>query len=430
MSPPEGASAEHDAGATRVADRRARLERAFDAHFGPSPHGARRALARAPGRIDLMGSHTDYNGGAVLALAIDLDTWALAAPRGDGRVRVHSLALDATVDAPLEGDALSALSGARTWGRYVFGVARACLDDGIACAGFDAVVDGRVPLGSGLSSSAALEVATALVVEALAERDVPEAADAGHAGAERAKPAADASALARALRCQRAENRYVGVACGVLDPYCAVFGRAGRALAIDCRALAHREVALPRSLAIVVGDTRAPRALAASAYGERRAQCEAGAAHLAAARPGVRDLCDVPLAAFERLAPSLPPLVARRCRFALEEHARVAAAADALERDDRGALAAHFAASFAGARDLYSICIPEMEAMEAAMRAAPGCVGARQAGAGFGGCLVALVERDRVDAFAAHAARAYARASGREGALFPVEAADGASLLA
>jgi len=384
-------------------ERLALLEFAFEERFGALEPGRTRAYVRAPGRIDLMGSHTDYNEGRVLALAIDLDTWVLAAARDDGRIRVASLQQRDVVDVALDGGGLDERDA---WARYVVGVARAYERDGIDCTGFDAIVDGRVPLASGLSSSAALEVATALAIETLAGRAL--------------------APIARARACQRAENEYVGVACGLLDPYCAVFGRAGSALALDFRAQSHRDVSLPPDVAIVVGDTRAPRGLASSQYGERRAQCEEGVRRLAALRPGIRALRDVEPEEFDRLAAKLPDIIARRCRFVVEEDVRVAVLATALEQSDRETLCALFAASFEGARTLYEICIPEMEAMRDAMLAAPGCIGARQAGAGFGGCLVALVERGRVDAFCDAAARGYAARAGRPGAVFPVESADGA----
>lgn len=354
-----------------------------------------------------MGSHTDYNEGFVLTLSIDRDTWIAAAPRADGRVRVESLDLAGAGEFAVADVLARRVDG---WAIYFQAVASVLCDAGHDLRGCDALVHGTVPIASGLSSSASLEAATAVLFATL--------------GSWWIEP------VEMARLCQRAENEIVGVSCGILDQYSSILGEADSALLLDCRSLEHGVVPIPASIRPVVCDTRVRRELTSSAYGERRASCEAGARALAERMPGVRALRDVDAETFAACRGGLPETVARRCRFVIEENARVHAMARALERDDRSAIAACCEASFAGARDLYEITVPEMESMYGAMTAAPGAVGARQAGAGFGGCMVALVEADAVDDFAAAVADAYARATGIRPEIYPVRAAAGAGALA
>jgi galactokinase len=221
----------------------------------------------------------------------------------------------------------------------------------------------------------------------------------------------------------------VGVQCGILDQYSSMLGQAGSALLLDCRHLRHELAELPGDLRPVICNTRAPRELSGSEYGERRAACEAGARVLAERLPGVTALRDVTIERFREHAARLDETVARRCLFVIEENARVHALARAFERGDRPAVRRLCSESFAGARTLFEITIPAMEAMYDAMSAAPGSVGARQAGAGFGGCMLALVDANRVDAFVESTASTYERATGTRPELYPVRTADGAGLL-
>jgi galactokinase len=345
-----------------------------------------------------MGSHTDYNDGCVLTLAIDRAVEIAGPARGDRRMSVRSTARDEPVTIDLDGLDRERLPA---WARYVAGVAWALEQDGYPVPGGDLTIASDVPVGAGLSSSAALECATATWFE--------------HASGAPLDP------LRKARLCQRAENEFVGVNCGILDQYTSVFGEEGRALLLDCRELEHRTVTLPTDLTVVIGDTRAPRTLAGSEYGERRAACEAGARTMR-----VRALRDVTPERFAAAAATLDEVVRRRCAFIVAEQARVIAMAGAIEAGDRDAMGRLMDASFAGARDEYEIVVPAMTAMREAMRGAPGTIGARQAGAGFGGCLVALVDRARVAAHIDHVQHAYARASGREGAIFEVRPAAGA----
>ena len=375
-------------------ERPARIAAAFRSRFGAEPL----VWCRAPGRVDLMGSHTDYNLGCVLTLPIDRDTWIAARPRPDRIVQAHSLNLDA--DTRFDLDALARAPG-RAWCNYLRGVASVLRADGQSLCGFDAVLHSTVPLGGGLSSSAALECATATVFETL--------------GGWSLDP------VRKARLCQQAENEFVGVNCGILDQYTACAGRAGCALLLDCRDLSAQPVQLARGLQVVIGDTRSKRELAGSEYGQRRAHCEAGARQF-----GVKALREVSLDRFRQHESALPADVAKRCRFILEEDERVLRMAEALTRGDTEAIGRLCTASFDGARRLYEITTPAMHAMRDAMLQAPGVLGARQAGAGFGGCLVAFVDPGAVDAFTAAVRRGYQDRTGTVPELYPVHAVAGA----
>jgi galactokinase len=295
------------------------------------------------------------------------------------------------------------------WPNYVAGVAQALAEAGYTPAGFDGLLHTTVPVASGLSSSAALEMAVGRMFEQVSGWQI------------------DPVTLARVG--QRAENHFVGVQTGILDQYTSALGKEGCAILLDARAVTSEDAPIAPGLHVVICDTRAGRSLASSEYGLRRAQCEAGVQALRARLPHVRALRDVTMEQFAAHAAALDPVVAKRCRFIIEENARVHALAAALTRGDRARIAALCAASFAGARDLYAITVPEMEAMLDAMRSGPGVVAARQAGAGFGGCMAAFVEEGAVDAFAAHVLQRYEAATGIEAKVYPVAASAGAGVL-
>jgi galactokinase len=356
--------------------------------------------ARAPGRVDLMGSHTDYNRGFVLTLPIGRDTWIAARHRDDATVRVYSMNLDGGDEFLLHD--IPPVSES-TWRNYVRGVAATLRDAGLALTGFDAVIHSTVPVAAGLSSSAALECALATVFEALGG---------WHLTPER-----------RALLCQKAENEFVGVKCGILDQYSSCLGREGCALLLDCRDLSTRAVWIAEGIRTVVCNTMSPRRLSGGEYAQRREECDQGAAVL-----GVNALRDVAPETLAARRHELPELVARRCEFIVAESGRAESLALALAEGDRPAVARLCAESFAGARDLYEICSPAMVAMMEAMHAAPGIIGARQAGAGFGGCMVALVDTASTGAFRASVLDAYRSATDVTPEIYPVEAAPGAEV--
>lgn len=374
------------------------MQEVFLRVFGTTPTH----WCRAPGRVDLMGSHTDYNLGCVLTLPISHDIWVAARPRKDKTVQLYSMTLEARSSFRL--DQIVHAPDAR-WSDYVRGVAQVLQAEGFKLTGFDGVVHSTVPMSSGLSSSAALECAAATVFEALDGWKL--------------------DPVKKAQLCQRAENTFVGVNCGILDQYTSCAGKEGCALLLDCRDLSSRPVKLADGIQVVVCDTKSKRELAGSEYGQRRAQCEEGARTL-----GVRALREVSREEFYARERELQPIVAKRCRFIVEENNRVGKLAVALENFDGKAIRQLTADSFKGACDLYEIGAPAMHAMMRAMLAAPGLIGARQAGAGFGGCMVAFVERKLVGEFAASVNEDYLAETKMQPEIYPVTAAAGAGLLA
>lgn len=378
------------------------IANSFAQRFGGQPT----FWTRAPGRVDLMGSHTDYNLGYVLTQAIDRDTWIAGRPRSDGRVAVESLNLQGQSEFRLDSIELDADV---PWANYVRGVASVLHEQGYPLRGFDGLIHSTIPFGSGLSSSAALEVATAVAFDLLGRLRIDD--------------------VEMALLCQRAENEFVGVHCGILDQYTSVLGQERCALLLDCRDLSSRSVRISDENRVVICNTKAQRELTGSEYDERRAQCEEGARLLAHFYADVSALRDVTLAQFETHETHLPPLIARRCRFVIEENERVLRLAEALPDGKRPTIGALMHGSYRGARDLYEIVSPEMAAMFRAMLSAPGVIGARQAGAGFGGCMVALVDEDHVGAFREHVHRAYMDATAIEPDIYPVRATGGAGRL-
>ena len=382
--------------------RKALLGAEFKRRFGAEPD----IWSRAPGRVDLMGSHTDYNQGAVMTMTVDRDTWIAARRRPDGMVRVRSL--------NIEGESCFALNGVAQdeqvpWSNYVRGMAVVMQNAGFPLQGFDGLVHSTIPFGSGLSSSAAFEMATAVTF--------------GQVSGFNLDP------LEMARLGQRAENDFVGVNTGILDQYSSAMGRSGCAICLDCRSLTSDSVPIFPGLAVIICDTRATRKLVGSEYDDRRAQCEAGVRQMQKRHPEIRSLRD---ASLDQLAAAsdLPAVVARRCRFIIQEHRRVHDLAKVLPTGDHRGLFGLFRQSYEGARDLFGIGVPAMEAMIQAMETAPGVVAARQAGAGFGGCMVALVEVGLTQPFSAHVQRHYGKSSGNEARIFAVQAAAGAGPLA
>jgi len=263
-----------------------------------------------------MGSHTDYNLGYVLTQAIDRDTWIAARPRNDGRVVIESLNLPGRGEFALDG---IECDEAVPWTNYVRGVASVLQQAGYILQGFEGLVHSTIPFGSGLSSSAALEVATAVLFKVLGDLNL--------------------DPLQMALLCQQAENEFVGMNCGILDQYSSIMGRAGRVLLLDCRDLTSQTKPVAPGIRLVICDTRARRELTGSEYATRRAQCEEGARLMARFYPGVRALRDVTPDQLNAHRADLPAVVYRRCRFVLEENQRVLAMAGALARGDRSLIA-------------------------------------------------------------------------------------------
>jgi galactokinase len=360
----------------------------------------------APGRVNLIGEHTDYNDGYVLPVAIDRHTVVAAARRGDGRLRCRSLQEADVLDLRLDDIGAGTVDG---WGAYVAGAAWALRHEGVELAGADAMVNGDVPLGAGLSSSAALACAAAGALAAVAGASL------------------DARQLARVAH--RAEVEVVGMPCGVMDQLAATLGRAGEAVFIDTRTLDASHIPFDPAaagLALVVIDTRAPHRLVEGAYAERRAACERAAAALGV--PALRDADLEMVEAFEA-AGRLDPLLARRARHVVTEDTRVLAAVRLLRAGALDQLGGVLAASHASLRDDYEVSCPELDvAVEAAVGA--GAVGARMTGAGFGGSAIALVPMGLVGAVEAAVAAAYAERGFRPPRVFGVGVGAGAAAIA
>jgi galactokinase len=379
---------------TATAPLREYVAREFAARYGAPPA----VLTRAPGRVNLIGDHTDYNDGFVLPMAIDRAVWIALRPRDDDRVVLHSLDYDETAEFSVTGEAVHR----QGWAEYVRGVAWALRGAGHRLCGWEGVVAGDVPLGAGLSSSAALELSASRAFAAVC----------GLLWAP--------SSMARLA--QRAENEWVGVNCGIMDQLISAAGVADHALLIDCRSLETRPVRVPDEAIVVVLDTATRRGLVDSAYNDRRRQCEAAAALF-----GVRALRDVDTAMFEWRAAELDPDTRKRARHVVTENARVIAAANALERQDLPEVGRLMNESHASLRDDFEVSRRELDVLVELAQARVECHGARMTGAGFGGCAVALVDADAWAGFADHVVREYEAAVGLSPSVYVCSASAGAS---
>ena len=375
-----------------------RVRAAFAARFGAEPA----LMVRAPGRVNLIGEHTDYNDGFVLPMAIDRQVMIALRPRVDGYVVVQSLDFDETVEfSPME---MEDRREGGLWIEYVQGVAWALQEAGYALDGWEGVIGGDVPIGAGLSSSAAIELATARAFMEIS--------------GEPWKPSQ------MALLAQRAENEWVGTKCGIMDQMISAAGVAGRALLIDCRTLETDAVPLPPDTVVVILDTATRRELVTSAYNERREQCEAAAAFF-----GVPKLRDVTWARFEAEQEGLDDVVRRRARHIISENARTLAAAEAMRKGDAIRLGELMDLSHISMRDDFEITNDALNTMVAIAQAHPAAFGARMTGGGFGGCAVALVQSELAEQFADAVARDYSAATGLTPAVYVTPAADGASVV-
>jgi len=386
-----------EAGEGRLDSLRHQAVEAFRRVYGQGPS----ILVAAPGRVNLIGEHTDYNDGFVLPVAIDRHVLVAARPRDDRAVHLH--ALDFSEGARFVLDDIR-LDAAHPWSNYERGVAWALQEAGHALRGMDAVIVGDVPIAAGLSSSAAVEVATARCFE--------EAGGYLLDGVE------------RALLCQRAENEFVGMRCGIMDQYVISLGRREHALLIDCRSLEFRLVSLPPGCSLVVCDTAKRRGLVDSEYNTRREECEAGARML-----GVRALRDIDLEDFLARQGELPEPIRRRCRHVVSENQRVLNAVEAAGSGDLVHFGSLMNASHRSLRDDYEVSCAELDAMVEAAWEQEGVLGARMTGAGFGGCTVNLVEDDAVAGFCRSVPRTYQEATGLEPHVYVCLAEDGVRLI-
>ncbi len=375
------------------------LTQTFREHFAASPQ----LVTRAPGRVNLIGEHTDYNDGFVLPMAIDRDVLVAARPRADRTVSMLSLNFGAKDGFDL--DNIQRAGELVTWGDYVRGVAKVLQEEGFALQGAELAIEGNVPTGSGLSSSAAIEMAALTAFRALNRLEI--------------------DPVYAARLGQRAENTFVGVQCGIMDQFISSLGQADHAVLIDCRSLEHRPVPLPKGLCIIIAHTGVHRGLSSSEYNTRRGQCEAGARQL-----GVQALRDVSIELFEAQQDKLSPEIAARCKHVVYENARTLQSVEALEKGDLATLGRLMIESHTSLRDLYEVSCPELDAMVAIARQAPGCWGARLTGAGFGGCVVAAAQDTAVPALVEAIERDYPARTGKTPQVYVCHASEGAGLVA
>ena len=365
-------------------------------------------IARAPGRVNLIGEHTDYNGGFVFPMAIDFQILLAAKRRGDSLVRIISADYNEWVEfslaAPIGPD------HEKRWSNYLRGVFVILRQAGLTLPGVDIAFCGNIPQGSGLSSSAALEVATAVALQKLT-------------GFPMAPP--DLAKL-----CQKAENEFVGMKCGIMDQFISMMGRANRALFLDCRSLEYQQIPLELgNYRILICQSGVKHALVDSEYNKRRQECEQGVAALAARFPEIHLLRDATPEHLEACQSEMTDIVYKRCRHVISEDNRVLDSVAALRQGDLATFGRLMNASHDSLRDDYQVSCPEIDYLVELARAIPGVLGARITGGGFGGCTVNLIGADAVETFKRNVSAAYLKHTGIEPKMYSSTAANGAEIL-
>jgi len=371
----------------------AELRRHFVQRYGGVPR-----FFRAPGRINLIGEHTDYNDGFVLPAAIDFAVWAAIAPRNDGRIRAFSTNFGEEAEFSLA----RGQERQGRWSDFVEGPVWILQRCGYALRGADLLICGDVPIGAGLSSSAAIQVVVALALLTNSGLTV-----------ERSK---------LAELCRRAENEFVGARVGIMDPFVSCFGREGQALELDCRSLDCRWLSIPERAGLVICNSGVKHENAASQYNNRRSECEEGVSLLSDYLPGIRALRDVSRLDLESYGDRLPETIYRRCRHVISENARVKDASAALEREDLESFGRLMGESHRSLRDDYQVSCPELDLLVELSESTAGVFGARMTGGGFGGCTINLVDRDAVSQFERLIAPVYEKRTGRAAQIWVVSA--------
>jgi galactokinase len=376
------------------------LKRRFHSRYGGSAR-----VYRAPGRVNLIGEHTDYNGGFVMPVAIDLSTWVAIAPRHDRRLAIYSDNLSDGVEFDLDE---RELRPRRHWSDYVRGVAVMLERAGHRLPGANLLVWSELPIGSGLSSSAAIEVATGYGLLDTAGYQIEK--------------------IELAKLCQRAESEFVGMRCGIMDQFISCCGRKSQALMLDCRSLDYRLLRIPEGIRLVICNTMVKHELANGEYNRRRADCEAGARHFAERSPGVLSLRDVTLEDLEKNKGQLTDIVYRRCRHVISENARVTAAAEALESGDLGRFGVLMGESHLSLRNDYEVSCDELDLMVELSGHVEGVFGSRLTGGGFGGCTINLVRSENVEEFKRGVAGEYERSTGHAPEIYVCATANGVGI--
>ena len=373
------------------------LRRDFVERFGQAPF-----FYRAPGRVNLIGEHTDYNDGFVMPAAIGFYTQVAIAPRPDRKLCIYSRDFREAIELDLD-----RLPQSRTgrWADYVVGVTT-MLSTGHNLRGANLLLAGDVPQGAGLSSSASVEVAVGYALLAISNRGI------------------DLDELARL--CQQAENDFVGARCGIMDQFVACHGKVDHALLLDCRSLEFRQLPVPKDVRIVICNTMVKHSVARGEYNLRRAECEEGVRMLAKHRSGVRALRDVTLEDLSAYAADLPAAVLRRCRHVVSENARVLEAAAALDRGDMQTFGVLMKQSHRSLRYDFEVSCSELDLMVELSEPIEGVLGARMTGGGFGGCTVNLVRSNQAAHFKQRVSEAYEEATGQKPEIYDCAAAQGA----
>ncbi len=395
----------------------------FEAIFGASP----RFVVSAPGRVNLIGEHTDYNAGYVFPVAIDKYIHIAMRERADRRAVLH--ALDVNESFELNLDALRPVPpNAPTWSYYLIGVASLLQESGNKIAGIDAVIMGDVPIGAGLSSSAALSVSAAL---AFLAGSIPQSSPDAAVSEARKK---ELAAL-----CQGVEHEFVGVNCGIMDQTISLLGRADHGLFLDCRSLAYEHVPLNLGAhCIAICNTKVKRELAASEYNKRRTECERGVDLLSRWLPGISSLRDITLSDFKKHEGKLPALTQKRCGYVVAENTRVLDAVSTLKArnqqtsekvdDPLIAFGRLMNASHKGLRDDYEVSCRELDLLTDIAHSVDGVIGTRMTGAGFGGCTVSIVHRDALETFRTRVTSEYHKQTGIEPEIYLCNVSNGAQV--
>ncbi len=373
------------------------LTRRFEELFTKSPR-----IYEAPGRVNLIGEHTDYNEGFVMPAAIGLYCRVAIAKRSDRVLLLHSNNIAQSISVNLDEPGIVRRG---QWTDYVVGTALALEKIGYRVSGGDILIEGEVPFGSGLSSSAAIEVATGYALLELVDQSV--------------------DLLQLALACQQAENEFIGARCGIMDQYISAHGIAGHALMLDCRSLQSTPLPLPQDVSLVVCNTGVKHSIAGGEYNQRRAQCEEGVQRLATVLPGIRALRDVSAAQLEKHNDVLTEVIYRRCRHVITENERVQRAAAALKGGDLQHFGRLMAASHQSLRDDYEVSCSELDIMVELASQQAGVIGARMTGGGFGGCTVNLVRADSSQEFRQSMISGYESQTGIHPEVYVLTAADG-----
>jgi galactokinase len=376
----------------------AELAERFESDFHAQPH-----VFSAPGRVNLIGEHTDYNDGFVLPTAIGFYTRIALSPRSDRKLVLRSTEFPESYDFDLARLPQQKLGA---WCDYVLGVAQSLIRADCSLGGANLLVHGEVPIGAGLSSSAALEVASALALLRVSNAKLP--------------------LRSIAKLCQKAENEFVGARVGIMDQFVSCFGKESHALLLDCRSLDFELVPVPEQVKLVICNTMVKHQLSGGEYNRRRQECEQGVQILASFYPGIKALRDVSPDQLAAHAAAMPPVIYKRCQHVVEENARVMETVQSFAGNDLPRVGILMHDSHRSLRDLYEVSCRELDVMVESAQGLPGYFGGRMTGGGFGGCTVNLVESDQAEAFARQIAERYLQQTGISPAVYICSPANGA----